>query len=330
VNFGAEGEMMITILSGLAADPEVGAIIINQAVINTNAAIDAVRAMRGDDIFIISASAAEDPADVSARVDLALDVNNPAIGTYFVEQAIAMGAEAIVHISFPRHMGVAGLATRRDRMMAAAEEAGIPFHQVDSLDPIGEGGMAAAQLYIAQNVERWVEEFGVNTVFFSTNCGQQVPLLQQILEHGAMYVQPCCPSPFHAFPQAFGLASHIPTGVFGEDGRELMQMRDVTEIIEATRHAVRAADLEGRLSNWMVPASFVWTTVGFYYAVEWLNGDLIQNPGDHPDMDLIHRLVGDYLESIFGERIYMTLDNLHIGPDTFPMYVLGIVPYLVY
>jgi hypothetical protein len=330
VNFAAEGEMMITILTALAADPEVGAIIINQAVVNTVAAIDAVRAMRGDDIFIVVGSAAEDPADVSARVDLALDVNNPQIGTYFVDQALAMGAEAIVHISFPRHMAVPGLATRRDRMMAAAEAAGIPFHQVDSLDPMGEGGMAAAQVYIAENVERWVEEFGQNTVFFSTNCGQQVPLLQQILEHGAMYVQPCCPSPFHAFPTAFGLASHYPTGVFGEDGREILIMRDVTEIIEATSHAVRAAGLEGRLANWMVPASFVWTTVGFYYAVEWLNGDLIQLPGDTPDMDLIHRLIGDYIESIFGERFYMTLGNLEIGPDVFPMYVLGIVPYIVY
>ena len=329
VMFAAEGEMMITILSNLASIPDVGAIIINQAVVNTVAAIDAARAINPD-LFIVVASAAEDPGDVSSRVDLALDVNNPQIGTYFVGQAVEMGAEAIVHISFPRHMAVPSLAVRRDRMAAAAEAAGIPFHEVDSLDPMGEGGMAAAQLYIAQNVERWVEEFGVNTVFFSTNCGQQVPLLQQILATGAMYVQPCCPSPFHAFPTAFGLPSHIGTGVFGPDGRELTRMVDVTEIIDLTSQAVRAAGLEGRLANWMVPASFVWTTVGFYYAAAWLSGEFVQAPGDPPNMELINRLVGDYLERIFGNRFYMQLGNLEIGDDVFPMYVLGIVPYLVY
>ena len=330
VMFAIEPDLMRSLLVELASDPEVGAIIINQAVVNTAAAIDAVRAIRGDDIFIVVASAAEDPRDISARVDLALDINFRAVGEAFVAQAISMGAEAIVHISFPRHMAVPMLASRRDAMSEAARAAGIPFYDLGSPDPMEEGGMSASQLYITQSVPRWVEEFGVNTAFFSTNCGQQIPLLQQVLATGAIYVQPCCPSPFHAFPQAFGIQSHVGTGRYDAAGREIMQLRDVTEVIVETSRVIDAAGRHGRIANWLLPPPFVWTTVGFYYAVEWLNGDLIQNPGDAPDMELIQRLFGDYTESIFGKRIYMEIENLRFDTVAFPMFVVGILPYLVY
>jgi len=52
VYFATEPEMMVTILTELASNLDVGAIIINQGVVNTNAAIDAAREIRGDDIFI--------------------------------------------------------------------------------------------------------------------------------------------------------------------------------------------------------------------------------------------------------------------------------------
>ena len=320
VYFATEPEMMITVLMDVASNLDVGAIIINQAVINTNAAIDAVRELRGDDIFIVSASPADDPRDVYARVDLALDVNNPAIGALFVEQAVAMGAEAIAHYSFPRHMAVPALATRRDNMRAAAEAAGLRFYDLPSPDPMEEGGMAASQLFISQDVGRQVEELGLNTAFFSTNCGQQVPLLQQVLAHGAMYVQPCCPSPFHAFPQALGLAA---------EGEEAVGLFSIAEIVDLTRDAIVDADMQGRLSNWALPASMAYTTVGFMYAVEWLNGRVTQELGQIDTAALL-RLFGDYAEETLGSRMYPQLTPLQIGPDTFSTMYVILMPYLVY
>jgi len=320
VYFATEPEMMITLLTELASNPDVGAIVINQGVQNTNAAIDAVREIRGDDIFIVVGSAAEDPRDVYARVDLALDVNNPGIGARFVEQAVAMGVETIAHYSFPRHMGIPMLAARRDNMAAAAEAAGIRFVDLPSPDPMEDGGMAASQLFISQDVGRQVEELGPNTAFFSTNCGQQIPLLQQVLEHGAMYIQPCCPSPFHAFPQALGLAA---------SQEEAVQNFSVGEIIEATRAAIVAAGMQGRLSNWALPGSMAYTTVGFMYAVEWLNGRVSQEVG-HVDEVVLMRLFGDYAEDVLGERMYPILTQLQVGPDTFSTMYVILMPYLVY
>jgi len=320
VYFATEPEMMITLLMEIASNLDVGAIVINQAVVNTNAAIDAVRDLRGDDIFIVVASAAEDPRDVYARVDLSLDVNNPDIGALFVEQAIAMGAEAIAHYSFPRHMAIPMLAARRDNMAAAAEAAGIPFHDLPSPDPMEEGGMAASQLFISQDVGRQVEELGVNTAFFSTNCGQQIPLLQQVLYHGAIYIQPCCPSPFHAFPQALGLAA---------EGEEAAGLFSIGEIVDLTREAIIDADMQGRLSNWALPGSMAYTTVGFMYAIEWLNGRVSQEIG-YVDTAVLLSLFGDYAEEMLGERLYPQLSQLQIGPDTFSTMYVILMPYLVY
>ena len=320
VYFAAEPETMVTILTDIASNHDVGAIIINQAVVNTNAAIDAVRDIRGDDVFIAVVNPAEDPRDVYARVDLALDVNNPAIGDVFVAQAVAMGAEVIAHYSFPRHMAVAALATRRDNMAAAAEAAGIRFVDLPSPDPMEEGGMAASQLFISQDVGRQVAELGPNTVFFSTNCGQQIPLLNEVLAHGAMYVQPCCPSPFHAFPAALGLAA-------GDS--EAMELFSIEEIIEVTREAVAEAGLTGRLSNWGVPASMVNTEVGFMYAVEWLNNRVSRDVGVI-EVDVITRLFGDYMELMTGTRLYPEFTPLQIGDDTFSIFQVFLMPYLVY
>ena len=320
VYFAQEPEMMITILTEIASNLDVGAIVINQAVVNTNAAIDAVREIRGDDIFIVVASAAEDPGDVYARVDLSHDINNPDVAELFVQQAVAMGAEAIAHYSFPRHMAIPMLATRRDNMEYFATAAGLRFYDLPSPDPMEEGGMAASQLFISQDVGRQVEELGVNTVFFSTNCGQQIPLLQQVLAHGAMYVQPCCPSPYHAFPQALGLAS---------EGEEAVGEFTVAEIIEETRAAVAEAGMTGRLSNWALPGSMAYTTVGFMYAIEWLNGNVSREVG-YVDEAVLLRLFGDYAEDVFGERVYPTLSQLQIGDDVFSTMYVILMPYVVY
>ena len=311
---------MITILTEIASNEDVGAIIINQAVINTNAAIDAVRDIRGDDVFIAVANPAEDPRDTYARVDLALDVDNPLIGELFVQQAVAMGAETIAHYSFPRHMAVPALAARRDIMQAAAEAAGLRFVDLPSPDPTEEGGMPASQLFISQDVGRQVEELGVNTAFFSTNCGQQIPLLQQVLEYGAIYVQPCCPSPFHAFPAALGLAAG--------DG-DAMAQYSIAEIIGLTRDAADAAGMQGRLSNWGVPASMANTTVAFMYAVEWLNGNVTREVGQL-DIPALTGLFADYIEAMTGERLYPELTPLTIDGEAFSIIQVFTVPYLLY
>jgi len=325
--FAQEGEMMISILQEIAADPEVRAVVINQAVINTNAAVDALLAMR-DDIFIVYASPAEDPADVARRADLLLDVNNPAIGAAFVEQALSMGVETIAHYSFPRHMGVPLLAMRRDIMRENAERVGINFVELNAPDPQGDGGVAATQLHITQDIPRQVEALGLNTAFFGTNCGMQPPMIAQVLATGAMFVQPCCPSPYHGYPGALGLEAFLPSGEFDEDGVEVLVLMPLPDLLQATSDAIAAQGMSGRVSGWAIPASMMWTTIGFNYAVEWINGNVPQEHGVI-DVAVLSRLAREYAAGL-GLDAGATLEPLVLDGRTFNHFILGIIDYIVY
>jgi hypothetical protein len=325
--FAQEGEMMISIMQELAADPELRAVIINQAVINTNAAVDALLAVR-DDVFVVYASAAEDPADVAMRANLLLDVNNPAIGSVFVSQAAAMGAETIAHYSFPRHMGVPLLALRRDNMRAAAESYGINFVELVAPDPMGDGGVAATQLHITQDLPRQVDALGQNTVFFGTNCGMMPPMIAQVLATGAMFVQPCCPSPYHGYPGALGLEAFVPTGEYDEDGEPILALMPLPELLEATSAAIAAQDMTGRIAGWAIPAAMMWTTIGFYYAVEWINGNVPQEFGVI-DISVLDRLAREYGASL-GLTAGANLEPLVLDGRTFDHFILGTIDYIVY
>src|SRR5690606_14961692 len=78
-NFMQEQETFIAQVTGLAADPEVKAIIINQAVPGTVAAIRRVKETRPDMIFI-AGEPHEDPPLVEPAVDVTLIPNQPARG----------------------------------------------------------------------------------------------------------------------------------------------------------------------------------------------------------------------------------------------------------
>jgi len=329
--FAQEPEMMISILQELAADPEIGAVIINQAVVGTNAAIDAFMAMRGDDeVFFAVASPAEDPADTSLRAHLLLDQNNPERGTTIVSQAAAMGAETIAHVSFPRHMGVALLALRRDNMRTAAENYGLEFVELVAPDPQGDGGVAATQLHITQDIPRQIEELGQDTVFFATNCGMMVPLITQVVEGGAMFVEPCCPSPYHGYPTALGLEAFLPTGEYDDEGEPITEMVDLPTLIELTSAAVAEADMTGRVAGWALPNSMAMTKMGFYYAVEWLNGNVPREHGAPVDMNVLADAIEAYGASLGMPGIGVQLAPLVLDGREFPHFILGIVDSLVY
>ena len=316
VSFALEHERMVEILQEIADDPEVKVLIINQAVVNTNAAVHAFRGLR-DDVFIVYIAAAENPMDVSLRADLALDMNNQALGYHFVNQAVAMGAETIVHYSFPRHMAVPHLAARRDLIQTAAKAAGIPFYDLPTPDTMEEGGMAASQLFVSQDVPRQVARFGVNTAFFSTSCGQQIPLLTQVLEQGAIYVMPCCPSPFHAFPTVLGfsiLISYLEPSI--------------TEIIEMTSEAIAERGMTGRISNIAMPDSTLFTLAATEYSIKWMHGEVSK---DEIDLEVLSQIMADIIaEQTEREGLGVQLVRHEFEGEVFSNFILVSQDFLVY
>ena len=225
--FFEASEIMASILLDIATDPGVKALILSQAVDGANAAVARFREVR-DDVFIVYCAPNEAPAVSARHADLVLTTNELAIGEAAVLQAKAMGAKTFVHYSFARHMAVTTLSNRRDLMKEVAEREGLRFVELEAIDNFSEAGAFGAQEFILNDVPKRVAEFGNDTAFFSTSCALQAALISKVVETGAIFPQPCCPTPNHGFPEALGYsdrASYSPSDPLAEGAANSTQIR---------------------------------------------------------------------------------------------------------
>lgn len=274
--FMQEQETTITNMMAMASDPDVKAIVMVQAVAGAAAAVARVREMR-DDILIILGVPGEDPDVIAGYGDLIMQTDDLARGAQIAQQAKDMGAEVLVHYSFPRHMSNEMLATRRDLMRAEAERIGLVWVEQDAPDPTGDAGVPGTQQFIMEDVPRKVAEFGVNTAFFGTNCSMMEPMIRQVVETGAIFPVQCCPSPYHALPAALRIG--IPEDKAGDVDFVLSQITD----------KVAEAGMTGRVATWTVPVNMMYVEAGVRYAIEYLEG----RTNGRADRDVLVRIMSE-------------------------------------
>jgi hypothetical protein len=253
-----------------------------------------------DDLFIVFCNPQEDAPEVARRANLALNPNTPGRGTIMADVAHQFGATHFIHYSFPRHMSQPQNAARRDNMAARSAELGIEFINATAPDPMAEGGLPATQLFMYEDIPRMLEAHGPDTVIFATNCGMQTPILNMVMEHSLIYVEPCCPSPFHAFPIALGI--EVPEG-----------MGDVNFVIDETRRILGENNMLGRIGNWPVPLAFLYTHVGVEYGIRAVNGEV---PFDVIDFDVLAELIENYIFETIGEAL-----SVQLRPYTEPFFL---------
>ena len=308
-NFMNEQEQLISVISKVASDPDVHALIINQAVPGVNAAIDKVLEQRDrDDILIIYCTPQENPADVAERADIVIQPDELNMGYTIVEQCIRMGAKTLVHYSFPRHMSQVLLSGRRDIMIEECAKVGIDFVDATAPDPTGDSGVSGAQMFILEDVPKMVEKYGEDTAFFSTNCAMQIPLIKACYDAGAMYPQPCCPSPYHGYPAALGIET--PEDMVG----------GMQDVIDQTLALIQEKGLDGRFSTWPVPASMMATIAGTNYAFAWMNGET----DGKLDLDVLNQCMYDYA------GMNIDLQPYTENGVTYDNYLLFLMDYLTY
>jgi hypothetical protein len=259
-NFMKEQETVIANGLSLVSDPDVKALVMNQAVQGAAAMFEKIREQRPD-VLLIAITPAETDV-ISDRVDISLQPDEVSMGRAIPEQAKKLGAKTFVHYSFPRHMSYPLLAARRDEFKVVCEELGMKFVDATAPDPTGDGGLPAAQQFILEDVARKIAEYGKDTNFFSTNCGMQEPLIKAALEGGAIDAQQCCPSPYHGYPSALGI--QIPPEKAG----------DVDFIIEQTKAKIAEKGGTGRFSTWPVPFSMMSTAAAVDYAMQYAEGTI--------------------------------------------------------
>ena len=257
-NFDKETETVISNAVAMASDPDLKAIIWCQAIPGTAAAIDKVRETRPDMIFIVG-TPGEDPGVINPKADIVLQVDEPGCGIVLPPQAAKQGAKTMIHYSFPRHMSYALIVARHENFKKYCAENNIELVDVTAPDPTGDSGITGAQQFILEDVPRQIEKYGKDTVFFTTNCGMQEPLIRSVFENGAIYSLQCCPSPFHAFPAALNI------DMAGHEA-------DVNYMMEQLQAKVTEYEMGGRVSTWGVPCNMLFISAGVEYAKKVLEG----------------------------------------------------------
>ena len=261
-NFMAESETTISKLVAFASDPDVKAIVMCQAVPGAKPAFDKIRAMGRDDMLLIAGVPQEDPAVITAAADFVLYTDEPKQGDTIMETCAKWGVDVFVHYSFPRHLAMETIAARKALLEENAAALGIQYVEATAPDPTGDAGVAGAQQFILEDVPLKLKEFeGKKVAFFTTNCGMQEPLQAAILDQpNAYYPQPCCPSPYHAFPASLGL--------------EIQAGGDDTEALKAIAAVLKEHNALGRYSTWPSPVNMSIIDVSVEYAKKWIAGEI--------------------------------------------------------
>lgn len=305
--FMDEQETTISNVESMVSDPDVKALIFVQAIPGASAAIEKAREINPD-LLVIAGTPGEDPKMISDKADLVFAMDEIGMGTAIPKQAKEQGAKVFVHYSFPRHMSYALLAARRDLMKETCEEIGLEFVDATAPDPTGDAGVSGAQQFILEDLPRKVDKYGKDTAFFATNCSLQVPMISSALEEGAIYPQPCCPSPYHGFPSALGI--EIPEDKKG----------DIDFVVEATREKIAEGGNSGRMSTWGVPVNMMFIQGGADYAKAYIDGET--------DGKVDEKVLREKFESFADTEIGMRL--LEEGGTSYDNYFMIMLDFLTY
>ncbi|MCD8392520.1 MAG: DUF3798 domain-containing protein [Cloacibacillus porcorum] len=244
-SFMSEMETTISQIVGLADDPKVKVIVVDDAIPGTTEAFRRVKEKRKD-ILCFAGEPQEDPNVITSTADFAIGVDNVMRGYLIINTAKKLGAKTFVHISFPRHMSYELLSRRRAIMEQACKDLGLKFAFETAPDPTSDVGVAGAQQFILEKVPAWVQKYGKDSAFFCTNDAQTEPLLKQVAKQGAIFVEPDLPSPLMGYPGAFGIDLKDEAG-------------DWPAIMKKVEKAVIDAGGKGRMGTW--PYSYGWSTV---------------------------------------------------------------------
>ena len=243
-NFMSEMETTIAQIAGLADDPKMKVVVVNQAIPGTTEGFRRIKEKRPD-ILCFAGEAHEDPNVISSVADMSAHTDFVYRGYLIIDTAKKLGCKTFVHISFPRHMSYETLGRRRAIMEQACKDLGIKFVFETAPDPTSDVGVAGAQQFILEKVPAWVQKYGKNTAFFCTNDAQTEPLLKQVAKQGALFVEPDLPSPLMGYPGAFGIDLKKEAG-------------DWPAIMKKVEKTVVAAGGKGRMGTWSY--SYGWST----------------------------------------------------------------------
>ncbi|WP_024821435.1 MULTISPECIES: DUF3798 domain-containing protein [Aminobacterium] len=290
-NFNAEMETTITQIVSLADDPLMKVIVVDEAVPGTTEAFKRIMEKRPD-IVRLAGNPLEDPNMICPVASLAVMPDHISRGYTIIYGAKEMGADTFVHISFPRHLSIELLSRRMHIMEEVCKDLGLKFVQETAPDPTSDVGVAGAQQYVLEKTPAWLEKYGKNACFFTTNQTHIEPLLRQLTHHhGGYFLEADSPSPLKGYPGAFHL--------------DLEKEKGNWEAIMAKiEKAVVDAGAGGRLGTWAYSTAYA-TAAGLGEFGKWV----VEGKTDINDTEALKKALETYTPGASWRTMYYTDKN---------------------
>ncbi len=241
-NFEEELDTTVQTIVNLADDPQMKAIVVNQAVPGTAEAFRQIKEKRPD-IICVAGEAHEDLPEIGAVSDLVVVNDFVARGYLIVRSAHELGCDSFVHISFERHLSYDTIAREVAIMKEACEDFGMRFAMEEAPDPITEVGVPGAQAFIEEHAPEWIDKYGTKSAYFCTNDAHTEPLIKELLEHGGYFIEADLPSPLMGYPGALDLDLAEASG-------------DFEKILKTVEDAIVAKGGAGRFGTWAYSYSY--------------------------------------------------------------------------
>ena len=313
-NFMEEQETTISVIAGLADDPLMKAVIVNQAVPGTAEAFRQIKAVRPD-ILCFAGEAHEEPYLISGAADLVTSNDFVARGYLMINAAHELGCDTFVHISFPRHLAMEKMQRRRAIMIQTCNELGMQFVDVSAPDPTSDVGIAGAQQYILERTPEWIQQYGENTAFFCTNDAHTEPLLRQLMQYGGYFVEADLPSPLMGYPGALGIDLSAEAG-------------DFPAILAKVEAAIVEQGGAGRFGTWAYSYGYT-TTAGLgKLAIEAVEAEMNGEDFDYKSIRNIRKAFQEYTPGANWNGSYYVDANSGVSSDNFVLvyqdtYIMG-------
>lgn len=261
-NYDTHPEQTVAMITQLAEDLDIHAMIFAEVVDGTAAGIKKVREKRND-ILIITGMNKENAAEIAPLSDLCLIENQTVTGTTIIEQSVAMGAETFVYITCQNDLANSAINAHEEVLKETCSLLGLPFVEAIAPDPFGVDGVIGTQAWVNENIPLYVEKYGKNTAFYATNEAMSIPLLQQVAMCGAILPQLCNPSPYHGFPEAFDIDL---------EDREA----DIDYLLKQIRNAISSYGNNRRMAAWSVTKNMIVLRAGVEYCMKWCEGTVTE------------------------------------------------------
>ncbi len=254
-------QTIVSLATNMANEPEIGALVINEAVPGSIAAADAAKQVNPE-LLVIMVNPSEEPPEVSKSADLAVMTVFNELTVAAAEQAAEKGCEVLVLEVPVDQLGMERAQSRIAACQKRSEELGIECI-VNSLPSESDANSRPAMIQASkEDVYNKLDKYGDNVGFMSFSSFCATAVFTALCDEGRGYlVGTPDPGPFApGFMDAFGITA---------DSEHLLDMDWTNKAIAA---ALEEKGMTGHFSNWEIPYFSTMMYGSIAYSLAYLDG----------------------------------------------------------